>query len=107
MAQWYYRRHGRQHGPFSPKQFKQMALGGEVQPSDEIRRDDMGGFVAGTKIEGLFPREPVAMPVPKTGTPASPRALAAPPSRRKLWIAALGAILMILGAVIARLLTGS
>ena len=59
MTQWYYRRHGRSHGPFSPKQFKQLATSGRIQPTDEIRKDDMPNWVPGTKIEGLFPRLPV------------------------------------------------
>jgi hypothetical protein len=62
MTQWYYRRRGHSHGPFSPKQFKQLALTGRIQPSDELRRNDMPDWVAGTKIEGLFPRMPVRSP---------------------------------------------
>jgi hypothetical protein len=62
MTQWYYRRYGRSHGPFSPKQFKQLATSGHIQPTDEIRKDDMPNWVPGTKIEGLFPRLPVRPP---------------------------------------------
>jgi len=67
MTQWYYRRHGRQRGPFSPKQFKQLAVTGAIQPTDEIRKGDMVEWVPGTKIEGLFPRTPVAPPFPEEG----------------------------------------
>ncbi len=62
MTQWYYRRHGRQRGPYSPKQFKQLAVTGAIQPTDEIRKGDMDEWVPGTKIEGLFPRTPVGPP---------------------------------------------
>ncbi len=62
MTQWYYRRHGRQRGPYSPKEFKQLAVTGAIQPTDEIRKGDMEEWVPGTKIEGLFPRTPVAPP---------------------------------------------
>ena len=65
MTQWYYRRHGRQRGPYSPKQFKQLAVTGAIQPTDEIRKGDMDEWVPGTKIEGLFPRTPVAPPLPR------------------------------------------
>ena len=72
MTQWYYRRRGQSYGPFTPKQFKQLALSGRIQPSDEIRKDDMPAWVPGTKIEGLFPRAPVRPP-DSADTPSGPR----------------------------------
>ena len=71
---WYYRRGGRDHGPFTPKQFKSLAAAGIVQPTDMIRKDGMpeGKWIVGNKVDGLFrgdnqhlplvPTEPVPPP---------------------------------------------
>ncbi len=61
---WYYRRGGRDHGPFTPKQFKSLAAAGIVQPTDMIRKDGMpeGKWIVGNKVDGLFPTEPIPPP---------------------------------------------
>jgi hypothetical protein len=60
-AHWYFYKDGREQGPFTPKQFKALAVAGEVQPADRVRKDGER-WVEGTKIEGLFPEEPVSRP---------------------------------------------
>ena len=100
MTQWYYRRHGRPHGPFSPKEFKQLAASGQIPPTDEIRKDDMPNWVPGTKIEGLFPRLPVR-PLEEAEPPPARRRRArqflAPMARALLIAVALGAAALALG----------
>jgi len=100
MTQWYYRRHGRSHGPFSPKEFKQLAASGQIQPTDEIRKDDMPNWVPGTKIEGLFPRLPVppqAEAQPRPARQRNARRFLPLTARALLIAAALGAAALALG----------
>jgi len=61
---WYYKREGHCFGPYTAKEFKDLALSGELMPTDLIRRDGMPEFewVLGGKIEGLFPKDSVPPP---------------------------------------------
>ena len=42
MAQWFVVRGGKETGPLSTEQVKEMAAVGKLLPSDQVRRDDGG-----------------------------------------------------------------
>ena len=58
--QWYYSKNNQQQGPVSSGQLKQLAVSGQLQPSDLVWKEGMGQWVEGRKIKGLFPAAPPA-----------------------------------------------
>lgn len=67
---WYCRIQGTETGPIVFADLKAMAAGGTLKRQDEVRRAGMGGFVAASTIEGLFPPAPPA----QEKRPAQPKA---------------------------------
>jgi GYF domain 2 len=84
MAEWHYSRGNEQHGPVSSAQLKQMAAGGQLQPTDLIWKDGMPGWVAAGKIKGLFDAAVSSAPAQVTQPAAASRAAAAPPRQAVL-----------------------
>jgi hypothetical protein len=78
MAEWHYSRGNEQYGPVSSAQLKQMAAGGQLQPTDLIWKDGMPGWLAAGKIKGLFDAAPAAA-APAATTQSAP-ATAPPPA---------------------------
>jgi len=79
--QWFVGRNGKEQGPFSSQQLKSLAAAGKIQPSDDVRRDDMKGYVKAQSIKQLFPvaeQPPVAVPLLPVDVISPPAAMCAP-----------------------------
>lgn len=74
MAQWFLIRNGKEHGPVTDQQLKDLAAQWRIQPTDQIRRHDMAKPVLAGAINGLFPKV-VTSPMP----PPSPQPAPAEP----------------------------
>lgn len=62
-SSWYVEKRGRQLGPFTGPQLKELATTGRLEPGDLVRRADRTKAVPASEIRGLFP-EPDPGPVP-------------------------------------------
>ncbi len=60
---WYVVRDGKEQGPITGQQLKDMATSGQLRPSDPIRREDMAATIQANALKGLFP-DPVPQAVP-------------------------------------------
>jgi hypothetical protein len=82
VAQWYYSRDNKQKlGPFSAAQLKEMAVSGELQPSDMVLRDGSRKWASASSIKGLFAKKASAdRPAPPPPPRTSPRRKAVPTS---------------------------
>ena len=73
--QWYVGRSGRQSGPFSWQQLRQMAGMGQVSKSDLVWKDGMAGWSPASSIAGLFTEagpsaaESALRPTPRPAAP--------------------------------------
>jgi hypothetical protein len=96
---WYYAQGGRQRGPVTEQQVRQLAASGQLQPDDLVWYDGLGDWIAAAAVPGLIPGQRpspspssapnAAMSSPTTAIPASPvearfndqlsRAAASPP----------------------------
>ena len=56
--EWYYAKQGKQFGPVSTLEVKQLADEGKLSREDLVWRDGMKGWVAARKVGGLFPEMP-------------------------------------------------
>jgi hypothetical protein len=52
---WYVVRDGKEQGPITGQQLKDMATRGQLRPADPIRREDMAATVPARSVKGLFP----------------------------------------------------
>jgi hypothetical protein len=68
-SSWYVEKRGRQLGPFTGTQLKELAATGRLEPGDLVRRADSSKTVPTGEVRGLFP-EPDPGPVP--GGPPPP-----------------------------------
>ncbi len=64
MAKWFVVQSGREFGPVTSSQLKQMAATGQVQPDTLVRREDKQVAGAAGKVNGLF-----AVPPPQSQPP--------------------------------------
>ncbi len=96
---WFIVRDGKEHGPFSGQQLKEMAATGKLQPDDKVRRDDMQAASKASAIKGLFASVEVtpAKPPAPTSSETPPPATKTGPSKKTLIIAsaAAGAFLLL------------
>lgn len=80
MATWFVIRNGKEHGPVSAQQLRQLAATGQLRPDDLVRRDDMQAPRPAREIKGLFgaatepPPSPPDLP-PSASPSAKPRSL--------------------------------
>jgi hypothetical protein len=80
---WYYAQNGRQHGPVSEQQVRQMAASGQLQPEDLVWYEGLADWVAAAAVPGLIPperlppaRQAVAPPMEVASSPVQePRGL--------------------------------
>ena len=80
MADWFIDRNGKEHGPVTAQQLKQLAATGQLRPDDRVRRDDMQAPRPAREIKGLFgpaskPPSLPSDPVPSASPSAKPRSL--------------------------------
>ena len=54
MSNWFISRDGKEHGPFSASDLKEMAKSGGLVKSDKIRRSDMQKTIMAGAVKGLF-----------------------------------------------------
>lgn len=52
--QWFVRLGGKEHGPFSSSQLKQLARKGKISRDTEVRRGESGSWVPALRVKGLF-----------------------------------------------------
>ncbi len=66
--QWYYARAGKQAGPVSAAELKQLASAGQLSPTDHVWKNGMAKWELATKVKGLFsaPVAPMAQAVPSS-----------------------------------------
>lgn len=55
MADWYYAKGGKQNGPITSAQLRQLAQAGELLPDDLVFREGGTNWVAASTVNGLFP----------------------------------------------------
>lgn len=69
MAEGYiYRSQGKQHGPVSSAELRQLAANGTIQPTDLVSKEGTGKWVAAMAVEGLIPRAAPPTAAPSTTT---------------------------------------
>lgn len=74
MANWFIIRDGKEQGPLTTDQLKQLAASGQIQPDTPIRREDKKAAVPASKINGLLPVEVIeAELIPDPSPPSPPR----------------------------------
>ncbi len=97
---WFIVRDGKEHGPFSGQQLKEMAATGRLQPDDKVRRGDMKAATKASTIKGLFALVevvPAKSPAPPSSETPPPPATKTGPSKKSLIIAsAAGGALLLL-----------
>ena len=64
--QWYYNRGGKQLGPLSGTELKQLAATGQLSPTDMVWKDGMGAWVPASSLKALFNSNLGPPPVPAT-----------------------------------------
>lgn len=77
--QWYCRISGKQYGPLSPKQLKQLAVQGKLKPDDGVRRESDKQWAPANKVKGLFSEGPESKEAAATPRTASAAAETSPP----------------------------
>ncbi len=73
-ASWFIERQGKETGPYSGQQLKELAASGKLRRTDLVRRQDQPKAVPAERVNGLFPSgdgkaQTVPPPIP-VGTPA-------------------------------------
>ena len=62
--QWHYQRGGKQVGPVSGSELKQLAASGQLSPADIVWKDGMAAWVPASSLKGLFSSNPDLLPMP-------------------------------------------
>lgn len=62
--QWHYNRGGKQVGPVSGTDLKELAASGQLSPTDMVWKDGMGAWAPASSLKGLFNSNPTPLPVP-------------------------------------------
>ena len=76
--QWYYVKEGQRLGPVASETLKEMAISGQLQPSDQIWREGMASWTSASKLKGLFAEAPPTKPPPLPAAVAKTPVTAAP-----------------------------
>ncbi len=78
MAQdWYFTRQGQQQGPVSRESLEQLALTGQLQPTDHVWCEGMSGWQTAGTVPGLFAPGQGPADTPPAG-PTTPTTVSAP-----------------------------
>jgi RsiW-degrading membrane proteinase PrsW (M82 family) len=62
--QWFLSKAGQEEGPLTSAALREWAVGGQLGPSDLVRRSDKSDWVEARKIKGLFDPKPASEPPP-------------------------------------------
>jgi hypothetical protein len=92
MAQeWYYEKANAKHGPIPASRLKELAMSGELRPTDLVWRTEMKDGQPAAKVKGLFDATASAIPPPlaQANMPASKKKLI-------LWTCAGGMAFMVM-----------
>lgn len=68
---WYYERSGQRFGPISLQQLKQLAIAGDLKPSDLLWKEGMPRPLPARSAKGLFPSAAAPKAPPPTPSPTS------------------------------------
>lgn len=60
MSLWYVLVEGREEGPFTAEQMRQLAGEGRLKPLSRVRRSDMARDISARRLKGLFSDEAIA-----------------------------------------------
>lgn len=90
---WFVVRGGREEGPYTGTQLKDMAASGKLKPTDQVRRADAETVRPASQIKGLFPE---AGSAEKTSGKAQPPELPQTATIKKKWL--------VIGSVVAAVL---
>ena len=74
-TQWLYRSQGKQHGPVSMTELRELATKGVLQPTDIVAQQGTDKWVAAMAVDGLIQRRQEAT----AAVPTSPQQPAVPP----------------------------
>lgn len=69
--QWHLLQEGQQYGPYTGDQLVEFAKEGRVVRESMLWAEGMADWVPASQVEGLFPPEPVAAPVPAWAPPGA------------------------------------
>ena len=75
---WFYLKAGNKFGPVTARILRQLALDGEIKPTDLVSREGSGTWVDAERVKGLFPPASPAPRTPATPPDDSPYALDVP-----------------------------
>ncbi|MBR0193465.1 MAG: DUF4339 domain-containing protein [Thermoguttaceae bacterium] len=83
-VQWYYKMAGKEIGPFTSQELKQLADEKRITPNDPVRRDTDKDWTLAKNVKGLFPAASaipmgVAVPVPPKDPPMAVPPVKDPP----------------------------
>ena len=53
-VQWYYTKNGQKIGPITDADLKQLAISGNLSPSDQVWKEGMAGWTTAGNLKGLF-----------------------------------------------------
>ena len=84
MSDWYFRRNGKLHGPFSSARLRLLALQLKIGPKTLVKKGEDGDFIQASKLTGLFKeqRQSSLLPVQQSELDLSGLAEAVAMSRR-------------------------
>ncbi|GAB4151115.1 MAG: hypothetical protein Tsb009_26360 [Planctomycetaceae bacterium] len=98
-TEWYYAQNGQQHGPVTPKDLRNLAVSGTLQPGDLVWKEGMADWVPASQIKGLLPTQtapatrpglgPVQIQTRSTGQPRTRKSARNPIGQVVLIIASL------------------
>lgn len=74
-GEWYVGKNGQQSGPFTAQQLKQMAIAGQLSPTDLLWKDGMSEWLPCSSVKGLFVESAAtasAIPARPVSRPAAP-----------------------------------
>jgi len=72
-VEWFVHAKGREHGPFSSQQLKQLASRGQIGPETPVKQGAGGQWVRARRVKGLFETPaPTPSPTPKPRPAAAP-----------------------------------
>ena len=76
---WHYIKDGKQCGPVSSAELKELASSGELQPTDSVWKEGMADWVPASELSGLNGVFPEPEPVPASPPPPPPSSSPPPP----------------------------